>query len=208
MTGQTVSRNDVLLYWQKPNDGRNSPESFLSSEVWEERSQFLLEIIRKYASRKSRILDIGCNSGRNLDYLYRDGFRKLSGIELSEDAVTLLKQTFPKMANRIRIHNVPVESVIRRFKDNRFDIVFTMTVLYHIHTDSDWIFPEIARITNKHLITIENEYAKTHWTHFARNYKQVFQELGMKQIEEIDCGKTALPTGCSENFFARVFRKG
>ena len=193
-------RNKLHQYWRQPWDGHNLPQSYLEPK---ERSQFLVEIMKRHVSPDVRILEIGCNVGRNLNYLWLAGVKNLEGIEISEQAVQLLNQSYPEMASHIKIHNVPVEYVIKTFRDGEFDIVFTMAVFEHIHTDSDWIFPEIVRITADFLITIEDEQSIS-WRHFPRNYKKVFALHGIKQVEEINCSEV---DGLGSSFFARVFKR-
>ena len=108
-----------------------------------------------------------------------------------------------EMARYAKIYNLPLEEIIQEFKDCQFGIVFTMAVLEHIHTDSEWIFPEMARITEKYLITIEDERSLS-WRHFPRKYKKIFESLGMKQIQEFSCSEV---NGLKSNFFARIFKK-
>lgn len=124
-------------------------------------------------------------------------------MEISGKAVQLLKQSYPEMASHVKIFNGPVEEIIRDFKDNEFDIVFTMAVLQHIHTDSEFVFTEIVRITRDFLAIIEDERCAS-WKHFPRRYKEIFEPQGMKQIEESNCNEIE---GLSSNFFARVFKK-
>lgn len=199
-TYRPKSLNELHKYWRKPSDGSNLPQDYL--EVGTQRSQFLLELIIKYGKPNSSILEIGCNVGRNLNCLYINGFRELHGIEINEEAIQLLKQTYPQMASLIKIYNAPVEDVIGKLQEGQFDIIFTMAVLEHIHTSSEWIFSYIVRTTNNYLITIEDERGVS-WRHFPRDYKKVFEPLGMKQIEVINCGTA----GLSSDFFARVFKK-
>ena len=149
------------------------------------------------------ILEIGCNVGRNLNYLFLAGFKKLVGIEINKKAIRLLKQSYPELARYAKIYNKPVEEVITGFKNGAFDIVFTMAVLQHIHPDSEFIFSEIARVTNRFLVTIEDERGIS-WRHFPRNYKRVFESLGLEQVEEFNC--RGVP-GLGGNFSARVFKK-
>ena len=147
------SRDELHQYWKQPWDNMNLPQGYLKHEA---RSLFLVDITKKYASSSaSTILEIGCNVGRNLEYLYRFGFRQLSGIEISESALQLLRQSYPDMSSCATIYNSPVENVIRDFNDGQFDIVFTMAVLEHIHPESEWVFPEIARITQSPSMRIE-----------------------------------------------------
>lgn len=202
ITYHTRSRSELYQYWREPwkYDKNNLPENYLKPK---ERSIFLLKIMKPYVSINERILEIGCNVGRNLNFLFNAGFKKLEGIEISEKAVKLLNKHYPEMAQHVKIYNVPVEEKIKNFKNCEFDIVFTMAVLEHIHKDSEWILPEIARITKKYLITIEDERSLS-WRHFPREYKKIFEHFGMKQVQEFNCSEVE---GLGSNYFARILRK-
>ena len=195
-----INRDELHTYWKNPWDGANRPEIYLDGVA---RSEFLGQLVGKNVGPDAKILEIGCNIGRNLNYLFEAGFKNLHAIEISETAVQLLRETYPEMANCIEICNVPVEDVIKHLGENEYDLVFTMAVLEHIHTDSEWIFVEMVRICKERLITIEDERSVS-WRHFPRNYKRVFEELGMQQMEEVNCSEVE---GLGSVFVARVFRK-
>jgi SAM-dependent methyltransferase len=200
ITYSPKSRDDLFRFWQQPWEGGNLPEHYLRGKA---KSRFLLQLIENHSSDKNiKILEIGCNVGRNLNRLFEAGFRNLEAIEISEKAVKMLEKSFPEMAAIAKINNLPVEEKIKEFKDNEFDIVYTMAVLEHIHNDSKWIFPEIVRIA-KTVITIEDEHGLS-WRHFPRNYKKIFELLGMNQVYEMNCAKIDM---LGSNFFARVFKK-
>jgi SAM-dependent methyltransferase len=194
------SREYLLEYWKQPSDEGNRPKDYLEGG---QRSGFLVDILKKYAGPEQSVLEIGCNVGRNLNCLFQSGFLDLSGIEINESAVLLLKQQYPEMAARTKIHNAPVEDVIKKIKDNEVDAVFSMAVLEHIHSQSEWVFQEIVRITKDVLITIEDEEGVS-WRHFPRNYKKIFEGLGMRQVEVRDCAGVS---GLGATFAARVFKK-
>jgi len=178
-----LSREVLHEYWRRPSDGVNLPENYAGPK---ERSAFLVRIVSRYAKPDARILEIGCNVGRNLEYLFRVGFREgLTGIEISEEAVALMKETFPEMAANARIYNSPAEDIVKTLEDQSFDLVFTMAVLEHIHTSSEWLFHEIVRITRQYLVTIEDERGYN-GRHFPRNYREILQ-LGFSR------GPQALP---------------
>ncbi len=199
-------REAILAYWSSPDDGGNLPESYVGQL---DISEFLLKLIQPYASASSKILEIGCNVGRNLDYLFKAGYTKLHGIEISEKAIELLREQYPDMAAQTTIYNGAIEEVIGSLQKDDFNIVYSTAVFYHIHRDSDWIFAEIVKKIKPGgvIITVENEYATTDWRHFPRNYKKVFESTGMKQIYEINCSKVSYLKKYNENFFARVFKK-
>jgi len=195
---QTVPLSAVHDYWKEP-EASNQPEGYIDGG---ERSEFLISIIDRYANVDAKILEVGCNVGRNLDYLHRAGFTKLSGIEINQQAIELFRLTFPRTIRDTSIYNLPVEKAIKDLKDEQFDIVFTMAVLQHIHPSSEWVFKEIARITKSYLLTIEDEQATT-WLCFPRNYKDVFEKAGMKQVEEVPCQVV----GLGLHYKARIFTK-
>ena len=72
------------------------------------------------------------------------------------------------------IINKPIEDAIISFKDNEFDLIFTMAVLVHIHPDVEQLFEHIVRVTKEYLILIEDEISQTE-RHTPRSYKEVFE---------------------------------
>lgn len=193
------TRDDLHAFWRRPDEA-NQPDGYLKGA---ERSELLCAIVSRYVPRDARILEVGCNAGRNLQHLRSNGFTQLAGIEINADAVALLRRQFPALAQHARLLNEPVETAITRFRDGEFDLVYTMAVLEHIHPDSDWIFPEMARVTRNVLVTIEDERGIS-WRHFPRNYSEIFGALGFAERETLDC--SAIP-GLGADFRARVFLK-
>lgn len=192
------THDKLFQYWKHPSDG-NLPQDYMKRRY--RRSQFLIKLIKRYAEPNAKILEIGCNVGRNLNHLFNAGYTKLAGVEISEDAIDLMKRVYPKMAKQTKIYNKPVEDIIKNFEDDIFEVVFTMAVLQCIHTDSKFIFPQMVRITNKYLITIEDERSVS-WKHFPRNYKKIFESLSMRQIYQ-----TNLKNIGKSHLQVRVFQK-
>jgi len=145
-------------------------------------------------SKHTRILELGCNVGRNLNYLRSKGFTNLTGIELNSEAVKNSLKGF-------KIFNSSIEDYLRNF-ENKYDLIFTMAALEHLPQESEWIFAEMVKRA-KHIITIEDEHSLNKIC-FPRNYKKIFESLGMKQIYECDC-EGVHPT-LTKNFRARVFQ--
>ncbi|MDQ0159586.1 class I SAM-dependent methyltransferase [Alkalibacillus salilacus] len=189
------SLEEIHDYWKN----ESLPEHYLRHSG---RSELLYNHINKYIDESKQVLEIGCNLGRNLNYLYENNYKKLTGIEISEEAINQLKKYHPHLIDHGEIIHSSVENIIEELPTNQYDLVFTMAVLEHIHPDSEWIFKEIARITDAYLMTIEAEKSE-HWRIFPRNYKEIFEELGFKQIEEGKCGKNV----GLQAYTIRVFKK-
>lgn len=199
LTHRPRSRDELHTYWQAPSDAGNAPLAYAGTGHG--RSAFLVELAKRHSPIDASVLEIGCNAGRNLDHLHRAGYTDLSAIEISQAAIDVFRSTYPAAAQATDIRVGAVEDAVRDFTDGQFDLVFTMAVLEHVHKTSEWVFPEIARITGSLLITIEDE--RTHsWRHFPRNYGTIFGALGMAEVEQV-----AKPLDLPGGFVARVFRK-
>ncbi len=194
------TREEIHEYWKRPWGTANCPQDYLQGEP---RSLFLVELAKRCVAPSASLLEVGCNVGRNLNFLFINGFQNLAGIEISEDAVSILKQSYPEMAKKAVIYNEAAERSLSKLGDEAFDLIFTMAVLQHIHPSSEFIFHEMARITRHFLITIEDERIKN-WRHYPRNYQKVFDFLGLEQVEEINCSEVP---GLGKTTMARVFKK-
>jgi len=179
-------------YWANP-DGQNKAGFYEADTAG--KKALLLDLMHKYVDKKDSILEIGCNVGRNLNVLYEDGYKTLSGLEISPTAVEAGKSMFPKL--KATMHVGALEDLITTLL--KYDVIFSLAVLEHIHTDSDWVFPEIQKRAKKFIITIEDEKNKT-WKHFPRNYKNVFNAL--EQVEET----APISGGELDGFVVRVFK--
>ena len=184
------SNSKVQNYWRNP-PVVNQPDRYLNHS---ERSKFLTGIVKDLVPLEARILEIGCNVGRNLHYLWQAGYHNLKGIEINAKAIDLLRETYPEL-NNCPIYCGPAEDILPTI--GNFDLVFTMAVLMHIKNKS--IFSEIARIADN-LITIEQEEGGN-WGHFNRNYGKTFTRLGMKEVEQKEV------QGMGDDYVARAFAR-
>lgn len=165
-------------YWIRPDDGLNQPERY--RDVSPERSIYLVDLFKRAGVTKTmRILELGPNVGRNLAHLWENGYRCLSGIEISKDAVDLMRRTYPQLKD-IELMNAPIEDVAKILPTRAYDVIFSMAVQQHIHPESEWVFKELARACHM-MITIEDEYLSGP-LHFPRNYRNVYEAHWMKQI--------------------------
>ena len=117
----------------------------------------LFKEVMTYIGKNDPILEIGCNAGRSLNYLYEHGYRNLSGVEIGKEAVELMKTSFPDLYKNSRIIRGDITQVIRDMKTAEFYLVFCHSVLVNIHPRNNYIFKEIARISKKFILTLENE---------------------------------------------------
>lgn len=200
---QQRSKDDLHNYWRNAKDAANAPELYLGvKDSQKRRSSFLVELVSAQVGQGASILELGCNVGRNLHYLHQAGYTHLHAIEINEDAVRLLRESFADSAATAQILCGTIEENIRAFGDGQIDLVFTMAVLEHVHDDSEFIFKEMVRV-GRTIVTIEDERSHSE-RHFPRNYRSIFEGLGMAQVSETPLRQDA--HGLSTSFVARVFR--
>ena len=76
-------RNGIAENWRKARKGDGiGYQHYLEID---EGSQLTLNEITGRTAPDSRILDLGCNVGREMNHLWEKGYRNLTGVEIGED---------------------------------------------------------------------------------------------------------------------------
>ncbi len=155
---------------------------YADAPQWSWRSQTIINRLSPLIAKEDSILEIGCNLGRNLNHLWKAGFRQLRGMEISEYAVRRLRSEYPSLSEVI-IDIGPAEASIRRLGDKSVDVVFSMATLEELHPDSGYLFEEIARVARKYVLAIEPK--EGHRSHFQYPWNMV-EEFGNVGLEFVD----------------------
>jgi SAM-dependent methyltransferase len=150
-----VNSTDVRRRWAE-RSGEYSP-AYYAYYGPDDRSEAVRAVLERYVGRDASVLELGCSSGRHLAYLHDHGFADLAGVEVNDDALDVMADAYPDLAENGSFHFDAIENVVERFDDGRFDAVFSVETLQHLHPDADWVFAELARITDGVLVTVENE---------------------------------------------------
>jgi SAM-dependent methyltransferase len=164
--------------WQRQgtDDLLPTPKTYIKEDnsIYE-----LFRDVLPYLDKDSPILEIGCNVGRSLNYLNTQGYRNLTGIEIGPKAVELMKATFPDMYNNSKILIGDAPNVIKGLNTDEFDLVFCHSVLVNIHPKYNYIFEEMARVSKKFILILENEGS---YTAYPRDFKKMFEKQRYKMI--------------------------
>lgn len=187
-------------FWRTA-EGSNSPDNYAQQRLWP-RSAWLVNFMLPWIRHIDKICEIGCNCGRNLEALRREGFPLLYGIEISGNALNMMPKAFPGLYRSAMLHHGPVEDILPEIEDRKYDAIFTLACLEHIHEDvENVVFDNMARVAKRVIVTIEDEkhLSSRHW---PRNYKKVFTSRGFKQVAKAKPGADAI---LSNVFVARAF---
>ncbi|WP_123620040.1 class I SAM-dependent methyltransferase [Halorubrum sp. CSM-61] len=164
-----------------------------------ETSALVRDTLREHLGRDAAVLELGCGSGRHLHHLAADGFGNLSGVDINCEAFDTMRETYPDLAAEGTFHCGAIEDVIEGFDDGRFDAVYSVETLQHLHPDVEWVFEEIARITDDLLVTAEIEkpvresspsdpdvnYVDDDTPLYYRDWSRVFTSLGLAEVDVV-----------------------
>ena len=195
-----MEASDVRAKWAS-RSGEFSPRYYAYYGP-DESSERLADVLEDHIHSSSAVLELGCSSGRHLKYLHDRGYEDLAGIEINEEAIDVMQETYPDVAEAGTVFADSIESVVSSMDDREYDAVFSVQTLQHIHEDSEWVFDEIRRITDRVLVTVEIEgdrggddvsvrsVGDVPLTY--RNWKHVFEGEGLEQVRVERFGNNTL----------------
>ncbi|WP_128478129.1 class I SAM-dependent methyltransferase [Halorussus pelagicus] len=150
-----MNSDEVRNQWAE-RSGEYSP-SYYAYYGPDETSDRILDLLDSFVGSDAAVLELGCSSGRHLAHLHEHGYDDIHGVEINDEAFDVMADAYPDLAEAGTFYNDAIEDLIPEFEDGRFDAVFSVETLQHIHPDDEAVFGELARITADTLVTVENE---------------------------------------------------
>lgn len=193
---RAVNGPEVRRRWAE-RSGEYSPDYYAHYGP-NETSEVLRGYLDSHLDTEATILELGCSSGRHLAHLADHGYENLHGIDINDDALDVLSETYPDLADRGTFYIDAIENVLPGFADGQFDAVYSVETLQHIHPESEWVFEDLCRITSDLLLTVENEsgrqetddatdpavnYVRDDFPLYYRDWAGVFTDLGLHEID-------------------------
>ncbi|ELZ94503.1 type 11 methyltransferase [Haloferax mucosum ATCC BAA-1512] len=175
--------------------GDFSPEYYAQIGA-NEVSETLATVFDHYANEDVSILEVGCSSGRHLAHLHDHGYEDVTGIDINDESFEVMAEYFPELVETGTFLTGPIEELLPNFPDDKFDVIYSVETLQHVHPDDTDVFEELSRVTSDLLITAENEgngpqrgrngaevsYVNDDFPLYHRNWKDVFSGLGLAQL--------------------------
>jgi SAM-dependent methyltransferase len=167
--------SELHEFWRQAEPEDNEPLAYTKPV---DRSR-VLSLILADVPRNARVLEVGCNVGRNLAYLADSGYTALEGLEINPHAVSLLRETYPQLDDT-PIHLGAAEELLPELA-GPYDLVYTMAVLEHIHPSSTVVFDEICRLADT-ILAIEPARGREFLSsrQYPHDFRRVFRQRGME----------------------------
>jgi len=138
-------------------------------------------VIDKYFNKNESILDLGCGTGRTTFALYKRGYTKITGLDLSEEMLDVARKIRDKM--KLEIDFIQGNVLELPFSDNQFDnALFSFNGLMQIpkRTNRVKALKEIKRVLKPDGIFI--------FTTHDRNRGEEFKEFWQKEKKKWEKG--------------------
>lgn len=147
---------------------KNNPKGKIMHNL---QTQIILNSIAQY-KKNIKILEVGCGTGRFLDSLNKKGYKNLYGLDFSQNMLDVLTKT-----NK-NIKTIQGDAYNLPFKNNEFDVVFSVHVLMHLENPKK-AYNEMLRVSKKLVLFEVNNKASL--SVFGKNIKLIKHVLGFKQ---------------------------
>lgn len=175
LTART-KKHEARWYKQGTEDSSVNPETYTR---YDDSLPKLFQDVLPLLNPESAILDLGCNAGRSLNYLYQKGFHNLTGIEIGPHAVDLFAQQFSDTYKNSTIICGNAVDEISKIKTDSVDLVFAHSVLVNISSKHNHIFREMCRICRGYILSLENDGS---WKAFPRDFQHMFKQEGFIMV--------------------------
>lgn len=109
----------------------------------------ILREAAKYSSQKESFLEIGCGNGFMLEEALRIGFKKVSGIEPSRDAILRANKNIRKSIKQDILRS-------RIYSENSFDMIVAFQVFDHIPDPNQFLKICLTLLRSKGILMLMN----------------------------------------------------
>jgi SAM-dependent methyltransferase len=193
-----VDSNDVRREWEE-RSGAYSPDYYAYYGP-NETSESIRAVLDRVVDTDASVLELGCSSGRHLAHLLEHGYHDLHGVDINDEAFEVMAEEYPELAAEGTFHVDALESFLPTVADDRFDVVYSVETLQHIHPDDSHVFADVARVAADLVVTVENEgsesdqsdesdqsvnYVDGEFPLYYRDWEAVFTDLGFVQTESV-----------------------
>jgi len=133
--------SDAAVWASASESGWYAPSSYLIDEPGP-----LLQQLMHRTPVSHSILDLGCNSGANLNFLYEAGYRKLAGVDAGREALSLFFDTFPDTYNCVKPHHDLFQHYLLSQPDDAYDVLHSNGATIELVHPSFPVVAEICRV--------------------------------------------------------------
>lgn len=174
-----------LRPWFWPYLGDAEVWASAKEETWFDPTAYLRDKPRRLLMRlidvtspTDSVLDIGCNSGADLNILREAGFQRLYGVDAGGRALQLFAETYPETYAMAQVTHDLFQHYLMTAADGFVDVVHSNGATIELVHPSFPIIAEICRVTKKSVFLDVLELGHS----YPRDYISEFQRHGFRLV--------------------------
>lgn len=134
--------------------------NFFGQRLFKQMCKSIKKLLNQISlSKNAKILDVGCGTGRTLNFFRKAGFENSLGIDISKSSMKLCNKKGLIEGKDVFI----MDGSKTKFDNNEFDLVFSDGLLEHFKNFEPFV-KEWCRISNKYIIIAQ----PNHFSLFTR----------------------------------------
>lgn len=114
------------------------------------------EIVALVPDRAAAILDMGCNVGRHLDYLHRQGYRNLRGVDWSAVALRDMASRYPQAHAAAKLTCCSFEDFLSG-EPEPVELVYTRGATFELVHPGFPLIRRVCRIAKRYVVLVISE---------------------------------------------------
>ena len=130
------------------------------------------KILECCSNLNAPILDLGCNSGRHIEYLYNHGLRNLTGVDIMNNALLFFKDRCPDIhTNSTLVHDY-FQRFLRNIPDNQYEIVYSVGATIELVHPSFDIIGDMCRVSSSYVMLLVQENNHSYPRFYVSEFKK------------------------------------
>ncbi len=161
----------------KTNDSpMHRPEQYTELD---KKTRLLADCVERYTGKDASVLDLCCNSGRNLVELWNRGYRDLQGVDINANAIAFSKTYAPHIQADAKLLASPLETFFPKVADKRFDVAISRGTSIEFIAPDFPLVREICRVTRRFCMLLLQPAALP----YPRIWRYEFERQGFTLLE-------------------------
>tara|TARA_Y100000816_G_C25969151_1_gene505730 strand:+ start:215 stop:940 length:726 start_codon:yes stop_codon:yes gene_type:complete len=160
------------LSWKEGKSGAyRDPTHFI--ELRPEIDEILLKkIISVCKNKDDSILDLGCNSGRHLNYLYNHGYKNLNGVDIMKSALDTFDKAFPNCSKVTNKKHDLFQNFLLNSSNSKYKMVYSVGATIELIHPSFDIIHEMCRVASKYICLLVQENSQEYPRFYVHEFKK------------------------------------
>lgn len=155
----------LAWFWPKLSDAeswrdggvgkRRDPEHF--HRIGKDGEVLMREVLERVADHSAPVLDFGCNCGRYLDFLARNGYTNLHGVDISQAAFNHMRLVFPETSTTFKLTRATFQEFLQNAGNLAYEAVYSHGATVELVPATFPLVEHLCRVTKNHIILAISE---------------------------------------------------